>query len=241
MCEKFAQPLNSPLKNSQSSEDFIPMLFQAVLFDLDGTLLDTLDDLADTANAALASFNFPTHPKDAYRYFVGDGLRVLVERIMPKTCSELQIADCEASFKRMYAVHWADKSCPYTGIETMLAKLREMGLKLAVLSNKPDDFTSLCVNRYFPENTFTCVQGQREGVPKKPDPAGALIVADRLGMKPAEILYVGDTATDMKTGKGAGMVTAGVLWGFREIHELETNGADYIIRDPQEIVKLCRQ
>jgi phosphoglycolate phosphatase len=216
------------------------MRFKACLFDLDGTLLNTLDDLAETANAALASLRFPVHPTDSYRYFVGDGLRVLVERIVPATCSEGQISECEHIFKNMYAAHWADKSRPYPGIEAMISSLREMGLKLAVLSNKPDDFTGLCVDRFFPANTFNCVQGQREGIPKKPDPAGALIIAERLGIHPADILYVGDTATDMRTGKSAGMTTAGVLWGFRESYELENNGADHIVSHPREIVKFCQ-
>jgi phosphoglycolate phosphatase len=225
---------------SNNQEFLLPMRFKASLFDLDGTLLDTLDDLADTANAALTALRFPVHPTDSYRYFVGDGLRVLVERIVPATCSEEQIAECEHIFKKKYAAHWADKSRPYPGIEEMISRLHDMGLKLAILSNKPDDFTGLCVDRFFPANTFQCVQGQREGIPKKPDPAGALIIAERLGMEPAEILYVGDTATDMKTGKSAGMKTAGVLWGFREISELEQNGADYIVSHPREIVKLCQ-
>jgi phosphoglycolate phosphatase len=216
------------------------MRFKATLFDLDGTLLNTLDDLADTGNATLASLHYPVHPTDSYRYFVGDGMRVLIMRILPATCSEEQISECERIFQRIYAAHWADKSRPYTGIEAMIFRLREMGLKLAILSNKPDDFTGLCVDRFFPAHTFDCVRGQQEGVPKKPDPAGALIISERLGMEPADILYVGDTATDMQTGKSAGMKTAGVLWGFRELLELEKNGADYIVSHPQEIVKICQ-
>jgi phosphoglycolate phosphatase len=216
------------------------MRFKASLFDLDGTLLNTLDDLADTANAALASLHHPVHPTDSYRYFVGEGLNILIKRIMPAACSEQQVAECEDIFKRMYALHWADKSRPYEGVEAMLSSLKKMGRKLAILSNKPDDFTGMCVKRYFPANMFACVYGQREGIPKKPDPAGALFIAERLGIKPADILYVGDTATDMQTGKSAGMMTAGVLWGFREINELQKNGADYIVSHPREIVKLCQ-
>jgi phosphoglycolate phosphatase len=216
------------------------MRFKALLFDLDGTLLNTLDDLADTANAALASLHYPVHPTDSYRYFVGDGLRILIKRIVPAACSEQQLAECENIFKRMYALHWADKSRPYEGIEAMLSGLQKRGHKLAVLSNKPDDFTGMCVKKFFPADMFVCVQGQREDIPKKPDPAGALRIAERLEMKPADILYVGDTATDMQTGKRAGMMTAGVSWGFREIDELLKNGADYIVGHPWEIVKLCQ-
>jgi phosphoglycolate phosphatase len=216
------------------------MRFKATLFDLDGTLLNTLDDLADTANAALRKLKYPDHPVYSYRYFVGDGLRTLVERILPGDCTEKQISECEHVFKGLYAIHWADKTCPYPGIMAMLSDLREMGLMLAILSNKPDDFTRMCVNRYFSAGTFSSVSGQREGIAKKPDPVGALIIAEKLGIMSDDILYIGDTATDMQTGKRAGMRTAGVLWGFREIEELEKNGADYIVSHPREIVKLCQ-
>ena len=216
------------------------MRFKATLFDLDGTLLNTLDDLADTANAALRQLRHPEHPVDSYRYFVGDGLRTLVERIMPGDCREKQVSECERLFKEVYAIHWADKTCPYPGIMAMLSGLRGMGMMLAILSNKPDDFTRMCVKRFFPADTFSSVAGQRAGIAKKPDPAGALITAEKLGIECNDILYVGDTATDMQTGKRAGMRTAGVLWGFREIAELEKNGADFIVSHPREIVKLCQ-
>jgi phosphoglycolate phosphatase len=216
------------------------MRFKASLFDLDGTLLNTLDDLADTANLALEQLSYPVHPTESYRYFVGDGMRLFVERIMPDKSSEERIRECEEIFKKLYAQHWADKTCLYEGIDAMLSNLRKLGMKLAILSNKPDNFTRMCVQRYFPPECFSCVQGQLEKVPRKPHPQGALIIAEKLGLQPADILYVGDTATDMQTGKGAGMVTAGVLWGFREIRELTQNGADYIVRNPREIVEICQ-
>ncbi len=216
------------------------MRFKATLFDLDGTLLNTLDDLADTANAALRQLQYQEHPVDSYRYFVGDGLRTLIERILPESCMEKQISECEQVFKELYAIHWADKSRPYPGVMAMLGDLRGMGLMLAILSNKPDEFTRMCVNRFFPADTFSSVAGQRAGIAKKPDPAGALIIAEKLGIRCDDVLYIGDTATDMQTGKRAGMRTAGVLWGFREIAELEKNGADFIISHPREIVKLCQ-
>jgi phosphoglycolate phosphatase len=218
----------------------LPMTFKAAFFDLDGTLLNTLDDLADSANAALMSCHFPVHPTDSYRYFVGDGMRTLIERILPAGSSEKNILECEDIFKKTYGAHWADKTCIYQGVEAMLTNLRSMRRKLAVLSNKPDEFTRMCVQKYFPSDWFDCVRGHCNDVPKKPDPAGALIIVEKLGLQPEDILYVGDTATDMKTGKRAGMKTAGVLWGFREIVELEENGADYIVGTPQEIVQLCQ-
>ena len=216
------------------------MRFESTIFDLDGTLLNSLDDLANCANAMLKVFDFPVHPVKSYQYFVGDGMRTLIERILPQTSSEKQIIECEEVYKKMYAVHWADKSCLYSGIEKMLADLKRMGLKLAILSNKPDAFTRLCADRFFQPDLFDCVRGQSDDVPKKPAPEGALIIAERLGIRSENILYVGDTATDMLTGKRAGMNTAGVLWGFRERKELEENGADYIVGAPREIVNLCQ-
>lgn len=216
------------------------MKVKASLFDLDGTLLNTLDDLADSSNAALARLHYPVHPVDSYRHFVGDGMRTLIERIVPKESSDEDILRCEEIFKEIYAKHWADKTCPYDGIAGMLSDLTGLGLKLAVLSNKPDEFTRMCVQRYFPAGCFACVRGQQDGVPKKPHPQGALLIAEELRLRPADILYVGDTATDMRTGKGAGMTTIGVSWGFREVGELELAGADIIVNNPQEIVRLCQ-
>lgn len=211
---------------------------RGVIFDLDGTLLDTLEDLADSANAALASFGYPVHPLEAYRYFVGEGLTRLVERILPpENCSIPQVQACMQQFEQIYRTNWDAKSHPYSGIDAMLQELRRQELRLAVLSNKPDAFTRICVQRWFPDGLFDFVCGQREGVPRKPDPAGALELAERMGLKPCHILYVGDTATDMQTGTSAGMTTTGVLWGFRTRQELEENGAAMIVAHPQEIVE----
>ncbi len=237
--QKFKRVSNSFI-NHPKKQDMMTMRFKASLFDLDGTLLNTLDDLADSGNAALESLHYPIHPTDKYRYFVGDGMRTLIERIMPAQSSDEQIGACEEVFKKHYALHWADKSCLYQGIDNMLSDLNGLGQKLAILSNKPDEFTRLCVKRFFRKDCFSWVQGQLEKVPKKPHPQGALLVAQKLNLQPADILYVGDTATDMRTGKGAGMTTVGVLWGFREIGELKENGADYIVRHPREIVELCQ-
>ena len=219
----------------------LAMRFKGVLFDLDGTLLNTLDDLASSGNAALISLGYPAHTRDAYRYFVGDGMRTLIERIMPPFSKGKLIDECEKKFRSHYAEHWNDKTHLYPGIAAMLEDLSNLDLQLAVLSNKPDDFTQKCVRRFFPNVPFACVQGQLNAVPKKPHPQGALIVAQNIGVPPADILYVGDTATDMRTGKSAGMIAVGVQWGFREIRELKENGADFIAMHPQEIVDLCCQ
>jgi phosphoglycolate phosphatase len=212
------------------------MDIRGVIFDLDGTLLDSLEDLANACNATLAHFGFPGHATEAYRYFVGDGLLALIQRIIPEENRyHDEIASCMDIFKQIYGKGWDIKTRPYAGIPEMLQQLRQDKLQLAVLSNKPDAFTRLCVERYFAPDTFAFVHGHREDVPKKPDPTGATEIAALMNLQPRQIVYVGDTATDMQTGSQAGMFTLGVLWGFRERRELEDNGADRIISHPSEI------
>jgi phosphoglycolate phosphatase len=216
------------------------MDIRGVIFDLDGTLLDTIEDLADAANATLAHFGFPGHPTNAYRYFVGEGLSILIKRILPEqNRSQAEITACMEIFLKVYGQHWDVKSKPYDGILEMLQQLQHAGLQLGILSNKPHAFTQLCVQRYFPSNTFAFVYGQREGTPKKPDPAGALEIAALMNLQPCEIAYVGDTATDMQAGNDAGMFTLGVIWGFRDRQELEDNKANRIINHPSEIFFPC--
>ncbi len=213
------------------------MKCKGLIFDLDGTLLDTLEDLADAANSTLRYFGFPEHPVDAYRYFVGEGLKILMQRIVPGSAgSDKQLAEYMEKFAEIYRHTWNVQTAPYKGIPEMLSSLSAKGLQLAVLSNKPHEFTEICVETFFPEHPFAFVFGQREGVPKKPDPAGALELAEKMGLGVDEILYVGDTATDMKTGNSAGMRTVGVEWGFRERAEFEENNAWRIVSTPDEVV-----
>lgn len=215
------------------------MRYKAVLFDLDGTLLDTLEDLATAANRALTSLGLAEHPVAAYRLFVGDGLRTLVERLLPETCRTAAAIDgLMAAFEREYSANWNDRTAPYPGIPELLDHLVANGYRLAVLSNKPDAFTRLCVEQLLPRWTFAPLYGQRPGVPKKPDPAGALEIADHLGLDPAEVLYLGDTSVDMHTARAAGMEPVGVLWGFRSADELRTAGARHLIARPQQLVPL---
>ncbi|AGF79791.1 haloacid dehalogenase superfamily enzyme, subfamily IA [Desulfocapsa sulfexigens DSM 10523] len=213
------------------------MKCRGLIFDLDGTLLDTLDDLAMAANATLENFGFPAHPVDAYRYFVGEGLRTLMQRIVPgSNATDEQLNEYMVKFGEIYTNTWNVNTRLYEGIFEMIASLSAAGLQLAVLSNKPHLFTQLCVETFFPEQPFAFVFGQRDGVAKKPNPAGALEIAEKMGVAVADILYVGDTATDMQTGNGAGMRTIGVEWGFRDRTELENNNAWKIVRTPAEVV-----
>jgi phosphoglycolate phosphatase len=207
----------------------------SVIFDLDGTLVDTLADLADSCNELLREHDFPTHPTAAYKNFVGDGLQALIKRITPVGTEEILIRKCCTSFERRYSRNWKRNSCPYPGINDMVAALKVHGIQLAVLSNKPDAFTKLFVDEFFPGGQFSIVHGQRQGVPKKPDPTVALAIAAQLDVRPQETLFVGDSAVDIKTGKAAEMLTAGVSWGFRSVQELTENKADILVHNPLEL------
>jgi phosphoglycolate phosphatase len=213
--------------------------FDAVLFDLDGTLLDTLRDIGDAANRVLVERGYPPHPIQAYRYLVGDGARMLWARALPEGQRDDETIDaCLTDYIDEYARGWNVNTQPYEGIGEMLDALVERGLKLAVLSNKPHPFTVQCVETFLSRWRFHTVRGQDEQFPRKPDPASARHVAERLGTTPDCICYVGDTATDMQTATGAGMYAVGVLWGFRERQELEANGAKRIIAHPRELLAL---
>lgn len=214
------------------------MSHPAILFDLDGTLLDTLEDLARAGNQVLEQRGYPIHPVDDYRYFVGDGLAVLIERIVPPGLDAREKDDCLQLFRDIYSRCWHERSRPYDGILPMLASLKGDGRRLSVLSNKPHDFTALCVKHFFGDSLFELVLGQRAGVAKKPHPAGALEIAKTMGVVPGSCIYVGDTAVDMKTGKSAGMYTVGVLWGFRDEAELREAEADMLVAAPADLEKV---
>ncbi len=211
--------------------------FRGVIFDLDGTLLDTLTDLADAANRVLARHGWPTHARDAYRYFVGDGMRMLVERAIPADQrSAVTIDGVVREMHAEYGAHWAEATRPYAGVREMLDGLAGRGMQMAVLSNKPDEFTVTMVTYFFPNTSFLRVVGARPELPRKPDPTGALQIAAAMNLEPRRILYVGDTATDMKTAVAAGMLPIGVLWGFRDERELRESGARRVIGHPRELI-----
>jgi phosphoglycolate phosphatase len=212
---------------------------RAAIFDLDGTLLDTLQDLADSANEALAAAGLPAHPVDAYRTFVGDGIDMLVQRILPVNQSDDEtIAHVLALYRAAYGRRWNNRTQPYAGIPETLHELSFKPVKLAVLSNKPQKFTELCITHHLPGNPFHLIHGQRENVPRKPDPAGALEIARAFQVHPKEVVFIGDTKTDMDTAAAAGMRAIGVSWGFRPVEELKEHGAEIVIDHPAEILDL---
>ena len=215
---------------------------KGILFDLDGTLLDTLEDLADSVNEVLRECGFPVHPVEAFRYFVGDGASVLIERVLPEAHRDTAThARCLARFRGVYATRWNVKTKPYDGIIETLSEIRRQKLRMAVLSNKPHDATVQCVTELLRPVNFDAVQGQQEGVARKPDPGGALAIARSLGLAPGEFWYLGDTATDMQTASAAGMFAVGVAWGFRPREELWQNGARVILETPGELVSLLER
>ncbi len=215
------------------------MPFKAVLFDLDGTLLDSLRDLADSTNAALTARRLPVHPVEAFRYFVGDGVEMLIRRALPPDeTDEETVAACIAGMRAEYARRWADHTRPYPGVPELLDRLAQLGVPTCVVSNKPDDFTHKNVDTLLSRWHFEIVLGQRDGIPPKPDPAGALEAAATMRIPPADFLYLGDTATDMKTALSAGMHPVGALWGFRDASELTAAGARHLIAKPPDLIPL---
>jgi len=215
------------------------MPFDAVLFDLDGTLLDTLDDIADSANAVLDRNRFPRHPNDAYRYFIGDGVPMLMRRVLPTgDADEDTVARLVQEMRDEYGRRWNVKTRVYKGVPELLDGLMEQGVKLAVLSNKPDDFTRRCVDDLLSRWRFSGGVGAPGGGPPKPDPAGALEVAGLLRALPARVLFLGDSGIDMETAVAAGMHPVGALWGFRTREELLKSGAKAVVERPGEVLKL---
>ncbi len=211
--------------------------FNAVIFDLDGTLADTLGDIASAANHAFAQLGFPIREVADFRYLAGQGLRPLFVDALPDEAPAM-IDQGVALFRKYYAVHNEDQSKPYDGIADLLDSLTEHQIKKAILSNKPDTPTQQVANTMFKAWDFDQVLGHREPNPLKPDPTSALAMASDLRTTPDRCMYVGDTMVDMQTAKRAGMYAVGVLWGFRDEAELREHGADAIVSTPCEIAEL---
>ena len=213
------------------------MNFKAVIFDLDGTLLNTIEDLADSMNAVLSRFGVAQHGVEAYKLFVGDGVEALCRRALPENQRDDDtVGRSVEAMRAEYAKRWKAKSTPYAGIPELLEAISARGMKMAVLSNKPDDFTGKSVDHLLSRWRFDAVFGARPDVPRKPDPAGALEVAKYLSVSPAEVLYIGDSGTDMRTAVSAGMYAMGVLWGFRTAEELLREGARMLVKAPLDLL-----
>ncbi len=206
---------------------------------MDGTLADTLTDIANSMNRVLQERGYPVHPVEDYKYLIGRGLENLVSSSLPKE-SRLPsiITACLASLIEDYRDNCLVHTHLYPGIESLLFRLQEMGLKLAVFSNKADDLTQIIVQSLMPGIRFVKIVGARPDYPKKPDPSGARLISDFLEISPEQMIYLGDSDVDMLTARGAGMLAVGVLWGFRTKEELLLNGADHLLSDPSELMAL---
>ena len=211
-------------------------MYKVAIFDLDGTLLNTLKDLADACNFALRSHGFSEHQIDEYKYFLGNGVYKLVERALPMDKKDGETVDkVLTEFKKYYEKHKSDFTKPYDGIEELLIALKEAGIKTAVVSNKPHEFAVEIVERYFGKS-FDIVFGKREGYLAKPDPTTVIETLNHFKCKKEEAVYIGDSDVDMFTGKNAGLFSIGAAWGFRGAEELSAAGADKIVYTSEELL-----
>lgn len=210
----------------------------AIIFDLDGTLLDTIADIALCSNTVLARWRCPTFPVSRYAELVGDGLSNLARKVLPvERNSSSDVAAFVDEYRVEYQDRWNETSSHYPGVPELLDELVTRGIALAVLSNKRDDFTQVCVSHFFPNTPFQEIRGERAGCPIKPDPTSALEIAQKLGVEAAHCLFVGDSEIDVMTGQRAGMRSVGVLWGFRSRRTLEEAGCEAFISAPAELLR----
>lgn len=208
-------------------------MIRGVFFDLDGTLVNSLADIAAAVNGALEELGLPVFPEEDYRHKAGNGIRKLCQRALPAGREEL-LEDLIAGYRRRYGENCRERTRPYAGAEELLEALREAGLKTAVITNKPADQTAR-VMTLFRENAVDLVFGQHEPFPVKPDPRSFFHVAETLGLRPEEVVYCGDSDVDIFFAHNAGALGAGCLWGFRGRAELEAAGADLLADDPDEL------
>lgn len=218
------------------------MNFKGIIFDLDGTLVNSLEDLADSMNNVLHSYGFSSHPLRAYKYFIGNGIKNLVREALPEASQEEGLIErCFDLMMEDYRNNCTNKTQPYDGIKELLNELSARKMKLAVLSNKIDELTRKVVTVLLPDSNFEVVMGVQPGIPRKPDPKGALLVSRSLGICPEDLIYLGDTGVDMQAANNAGAYAVGALWGFRTKEELILNGARHLLNHPLELILMLDQ
>ena len=212
-------------------------MYPYVIFDLDGTLLNTIDDLAGAGNHVCALHGWPVHPVEAYKRMVGNGIPKLVERFAPSGTDRETLDRAFQEFMVWYGIHKEDRTAPYPGVPQAVQALKEAGVSVAVLSNKADRIAGPVVEHYYP-GVFPFIQGAVDGLPVKPDPILLHRLMERMGADPAVTLFVGDSNVDIQTAKNGGLTSCGVLWGFRSRQELEGEGADYLAGTPAELERI---
>ncbi len=214
-----------------------PHALRGVIFDMDGTLLDTIGDIAASMNEALSTLGMPVHPLEDYRDFVGDGIETLARRALPAEHRDGETVRLAVSEMRSrYAGMWSRTTRPFPGVPEMLDELAGRGVRMSVLSNKLDEFTKAMANHFFPRVRFTAVRGLGPDMPRKPDPRGALWCAETMGVHPSRCVFVGDSVIDMETGRRAQMLPIGVLWGYQDRERLMGAGAWALAQEPGELV-----
>lgn len=218
-------------------------MYSCCIFDLDGTLLNTLKSLQNSVNATMAHFNLGPVDSAHIKQFVGDGYKKLVERALIY-CGDKELLHYEEAleiYMKEFYIHSMDEVKPYEGIRELLEYLKAEGVKIAVLSNKPHEKTIFNIVQVFGQSYFDYAAGEREGILRKPDPAGVFMIMEEFGLKAEECLYIGDTSTDMETGLAAGVDTVGVLWGFRDEKELGSCHPRYLVQKPQDIITIVKE
>ena len=213
--------------------------YHGVIFDLDGTLLNTINDLGSSVNDVLKYYGLPEHTIEEYKMMVGNGMkRLLLSSLPPEQAEQIDMEQAFDMFQKIYAEKYMESTEPYEGIPELVEWLYHNGIKMAVNSNKRDNYTKSLIDKYFTHIPFVQVLGERPGIPRKPDPSAALEIAAEMGEAPEKILYIGDSEVDMETGKNAGMDIIGVVWGFRGREGLDADKADYIVESPEDIRSL---
>ena len=211
-------------------------MIKGIIFDVDGTTLDTLDDIYESFNKALELFHMPLQTKDQVRMGVGRGFKVLIDKCTPEGTDEKTKEEFLPVYSGIYAENYKNKTLPYKGIPELLKALHEKDIRLAINSNKGDAYVKGLIEKNFPDIPFTEVMGAREGIAHKPDPQGTDMIIDEMGLNKEEILYIGDSDVDIMTAKNAGVRSIGCLWGFRDEETLKNAGADIIVSRPEEIL-----
>ena len=216
-------------------------MIKAVLFDLDGTLANSLQDLADGVNHALKLHGYPTPETEAFKMFVGDGIPKMIERALPEDQRNADTINLlKGEFLKFYSVHYADNTASYEGVKELITELKKRELIIAVVTNKAQEMADIVVSKLYGD-TFKFVFGQRDGVPAKPDPTLTLLAMKDLGVEPDECIFLGDSGVDILTGLNSGALPVGELWGFRGEAELRENGAAHIITKPLELLDILDQ
>lgn len=216
------------------------MAYKAVIFDLDGTLVESLPGIASALNLALQEQGRNTYPTETIRTFIGDGSRTLCQRAIPDQPSEV-IDSLEAGFKKYYAEEWKTGTLVFDGVHALFTACQEAGIRLAILSNKPHSFTVDIVRGLFPNTTFDEVMGQQEGITKKPAPDGTLLCIEKLNTSASDTVFVGDSTIDIETAKAAGTPSIAVTWGYHDQPQLIASGANAIADTMQQLTQLITQ